>query len=363
MNVLQQQIIADIKANGPLPFVDYMDYCLYAPGYGYYDSGKAIFGAEGDFVTAPEMGSLFAQTLARSIAGTANRLKDYDLLEIGAGSGKLAADLLQALQLSDCLPQRYRIIEKSPTLRQRQQALLKSLDLPVMIEWLDAFPDKPWQGIVVANEVLDALPVEHFRVSANGIERMAVTHNTDNQLQWTTLPPDKTLQQAVEQLQKNLLDENHIKWPLPYCSEICLDLSSFFSQLSSHLVDGQLFFIDYGYLRHEFYHPQRHMGTLVSHASHQGHFDVLADPGEQDITAFVDFSAAMEAAEACGLNVADYQTQANFLISAGIEQVVQTRLDSSNPGLAIPLSHEMKQLMLPGEMGEKFKVLVLDKSQ
>lgn len=363
MNVLQRQIIADIKANGLLPFVDYMDYCLYAPGYGYYDSGKAIFGAEGDFVTAPELGSLFAQTLAQSIADTAKRLKDYDLLEIGAGSGKLAVDLLQALQVSDCLPQRYRIVEKSPALRHRQQALFGALDLPVMIEWLDDFPDKPWQGIVVANEVLDALPVEHFRVNANGIERMAVTHDTDNHLQWSTLPPNKTLQQAVEQLQKKLLDENNIQWPIPYCSEICLDLSDFFSQLSNHLMDGQLLFIDYGYLRHEFYHPQRYMGTLVSHASQQGHFDLFADPGEQDITAFVDFSAVMEAAEACGLSVTDYQTQANFLISAGIEQVMQTRLDANDPRLAIQLSHEMKQLMLPGEMGEKFKVLVLNKNQ
>lgn len=362
MNALQRQIIADIRANGPLPFVDYMEYCLYAPGHGYYDSGKAIFGADGDFVTAPELGSLFARTLARHIATSVNKPSDYDVLEIGAGSGKLALDLLQALQTLDCLPQRYRIVEKSPTLRQRQKNMLNGMDLPVVIEWLDDFPDKPWQGVVIANEVLDALPVEHFRVTENTVERMAVTINAENQLGWSSLPANKTLEQAVRQLQKNLSSEHSIQWPLPYTSEICLDLPDFFTSLSKNLTTGQLLFIDYGYLQHEFYHPQRHIGTLVNHSSHQGHFDVFADPGGQDITAFVDFSAVMDTAEACGLTIDDYQTQANFLIGAGIEQVMQSQMDLNDPKLALQLSHEMKQLMLPGEMGEKFKVLILDKN-
>ncbi len=359
MNPLQQQLISDIRTNGPLPFVDYMEYCLYAPGYGYYDSDKTIFGATGDFVTAPELGKLFAGTLARSIADTASRLGSYELLEIGAGSGKLALDLLQALQQLNSLPSRYRILEKSKTLRQRQQTLLNQTGLPLSIEWLDDFPSQPWRGTIIANEVLDALPVENFRVTASGLDRLAVSVNKNNQLKWDALPATPELTEAVRQLQQTLSEQHAIEWSSPYTSEICLGLTSLLANLKKNLTSGQLLFIDYGYLRHEFYHPQRHMGTLVSHTGHQGHFDLLANPGAQDITAFVDFSAVMDAAEACGLNVDAFQTQANFLITAGIEQVMQDALLGGSTQTAMMLSHEMKQLMLPGEMGEKFKVLQL----
>lgn len=361
MNALQRQLIADIKSNGPLPFADYMEYCLYAPGHGYYDSGRAIFGAEGDFITAPEIGSLFARTLARFIADSEHLPNDYDLLELGAGSGKLAADLLQALQQHGRLPWRYRIVEKSPSLRQRQQQRLDQTDLPVDIEWLDDFPEKPWQGMVIANEVLDALAVEKFRVTDESIERLAVTVNTDEQLGWLSMPADAALEQAVSALRKTLQNEYNTEWPLPYTSEICLELPAFFQSLSKNLTTGQLLFIDYGYLRHEFYHPQRHMGTLVSHTSHQGHFDVLDKPGEQDITAFVDFSAVMDAAEACGLKTLDYQTQGIFLVNNGIDEVIQSALSSPSDQKSMTLMHEMKQLVLPDEMGEKFKAITLIK--
>lgn len=362
MNALQQQLIEDIRANGPLPFVDYMEYCLYAPGHGYYDSGKAIFGAEGDFITAPELGSLFARTLAQQVLHLSQTLGDYDLLEVGAGSGKLAVDILTALHKLDRLPNRYRILEKSPHLRQRQKKQLDAANLPLTIEWLSEPPAEPWQGILIANEVLDALPVEHFTVTGNGIERIAVTVNEKDELNGCTTPATDELKTAVQQLQQQLLDQHKIEWPLPYTSEVCLELPSFFTDLSANLTKGNLLFIDYGYLRHEFYHPQRHMGTLVSHHGHQGHFELLANPGEQDITAFVDFSAAGEIAEACGLEVINYQTQAHFLIDAGIEQVMSDALMQSDAQSARALSHEMKLLMLPGEMGEKFKVLCLGKN-
>ncbi len=361
MNALQQQISEDIRLHGPLPFVDFMNYCLYAPGHGYYASGKAIFGAEGDFVTAPELGSLFAETLARPVLAMAEQGDTYDILEIGAGSGQLAFDLLKALHQLERLPGHYRILEKSDALRQRQQDRLARLGLPVTLEWLDEPPGQAWQGIVIANEVLDALPVEHFQVADGTVERMAVAVNHATQLEWRAQPATAALTQAVTRLQQTLATEHEITWPSPYRSEICLQLPDFIDAISANLNAGEILLIDYGYLRHEFYHPQRHMGTLVSHQAQQGHFDILADPGGQDITAFVDFSAVMDAAEACGLTIIDYQTQANFLISAGIEQVMQNALADCSTQAALERSHEMKQLMLPGEMGEKFKVLRLRK--
>ncbi len=361
MNPLQQQLIKDIRANGPLPFVDYMEYCLYAPGHGYYDSGKAIFGSRGDFVTAPELGSLFAGTLARSIRETAASLGHYDLLEIGAGSGRLALDILQALQRLELLPQRYRIVEKSGALKQRQQALLNNLGLPVEVEWLDAFPDSDWQGVVIANEVLDALPVEHFRLTDEGVERLAVNIDDKDDLVWHALPAGEAFGNTVSELRQQLLEQHSVEWPLPYTSEICLELSGFFADLSRHLRSGRLLFIDYGYLQQEFYHPQRHMGTLVCHAGHQGHFDLLADPGNHDITAFVDFSAAMQAAETSGLTVDQYQTQSAFLLENGIDSVMQEAAAIGDQQNYLQLAHEMKQLMLPAEMGDKFKVLQLSR--
>ena len=362
---LQQQLINDIQTNGPLPFVDYMNYCLYAPGHGYYDAGREIFGRQGDFITAPELAgeqrlSLFAGAIANSVVEYAQSLSEYDLLEVGAGSGKLAEDLLLHLAKHNRLPKAYRILELSNSLKQRQQQRLSKLNLPVTIEWLDKPPKDPWNGILIGNEILDALPVERFCLDTNGLHRVGVTIE-EHVLTECHLPPTLELSNAVTALQETLLKDHHINWPLPYTSEICLSLPEFIHDLTANLNDGHVLLVDYGYLRAEYYRPERHMGTLVCHHQHQGHFDLLDKPGEQDITAFVDFSMTGEAAEEAGLKVIDYQTQAHFLIHADIESVMAEAMLNADDNQAIQLAHEMKQLMLPTKMGEKFKVIVFQK--
>lgn len=362
LSPLEQQIIADIQQNGPLPFVDFMDYCLYAPGLGYYDSDRQIFGDQGDFVTAPELSgnhqqSLFAGTLANAVNSQMQELDEYDLLEVGAGSGKLAEDLLTILRNKKQLPRRYLILERSRYLRQRQQQRLSGLNLPITIEWLDEPPQESWQGMIIANEVLDALPVERFRLDDKKLHRLGVDIN-DNQLVDCLLQPTPQLHTAITELKYALATDHQIEWPLPYTSEICLGYKSFIVGLTAHLEKGCALFIDYGYLQHEYYHSQRHMGTLVTHADHQGHFEPLLQPGELDISAFVDFTAVIHAAEHCDLNVIEYTSQANFLIANNIQEAYEQALETQGLIREMQLKHELQQLLMPNLMGEKFKAVL-----
>lgn len=367
MNTLQKQIISDIRKHGPLPFIDFMETVLYADDHGYYTSERAVFGADGDFITAPELAppgqiSLFAGSIARYLAQHHAALCRQTLIEVGAGSGRLAVDLLLSLQQLDCLPAEYILIERSRVMQQRQQALLAEAGLLDRVSWQSLPPQQAWNGILIANELLDALPVERFRLYQNHTARLAVDVDDNDQLVWTELPAPAQLDAQIKTIRKRLDDAQVDAWPLPYTSEICPDLVDLLAALSGNLHEGMLLLIDYGYLRHEYYHPQRHMGTLVSHLGHQGHFDLLARPGEQDLSAFVDFSAVLEAAASCGLQPVSLQTQAEFLLQAGIDQLVQADHETGDTRVMLTRNAEFKQLMLPTEMGEKFKVLHLIKS-
>lgn len=318
------------RRQGWISFARYMEIVLYEPGVGYYASGAQKFGAAGDFVTAPELGSLFGRTLARQLAQL-----PYPILEFGAGSGALAATLLAHGRFE------YRILETSPDLRARQQALLGN-----RAHWLDRLPERI-RGVVIANEVVDAMPVHALAWRAEGIMERGVSFR-DGRLVWSERA---ALGEVLEQGEA-------ISVPRPYESEIGLIARAWMRELASRLDEGVIFVIDYGFPRHEYYHPQRAMGTLMCHYRHQVHGDPFARPGEQDITAHVDFSALAEAAADAGLEVLGYATQAQFLVNCGITEVLgEANID--NALHYAPLAAEAQQLLSPAEMGELFKVLAV----
>jgi SAM-dependent MidA family methyltransferase len=314
-------------AGGWISFARYMELALHAPGLGYYARGARQFGAEGDFVTAPELGSLFGQTLAR-------QLKELDgpILELGAGSGALAETLLREME------REYLILETSAALRTHQLERLGS-----RVKFLDRLPER-FRGVIVANEVADAIPVHAVAWRADGIKERGVTSN----LTWEERPAAGPL---LEHARK-------VDVPVPYESEINLASNAWMRSLAGSLEHGVIFIIDYGFPRHEYYHPQRSMGTLMCHTRHRAHGDPFLHPGEQDITAHVDFSALAGAARDSGLDVLGYATQAQFLVNCGITEVLaQANLD--NALRYAPIAAEAQQLLSPAEMGELFKVLAV----
>ena len=323
-----ERIRAEIAAAGGwISFARYMELALHEPGLGYYSRGARQFGAEGDFVTAPELGSLFGRTLAR-------QLKELDgpILELGAGSGALAETLLKELGGE------YFILETSGALRERQQARLGG-----RVKFLDRFPEG-FRGVVIANEVVDAIPVHAVGWRANGVMERGVTEK----LIWEDRPA------AGEVLR----EAQAIEVPPPYESELGLAARGWMRSLAGSLEHGVILIVDYGFPRREYYHPQRSMGTLMCHTRHRAHGDPFLHPGEQDITAHVDFSALAHAAREAGLDVLGYATQAQFLVNCGITEVLaQANLD--NALHYAPIAAEAQQLLSPAEMGELFKVLAL----
>jgi SAM-dependent MidA family methyltransferase len=321
-----------IEASGGwISFARYMELALYAPGAGYYAGGAHKFGAAGDFVTAPELGSLFGRTLARQLAGIGG-----PILEFGAGSGALAKTL-RSQQPFD-----YRIVEISPELRERQQARLAGAG----VRWLDRLPERI-HGVVLANEVLDAMPVHAVAWREHGIMERGVAC-ADGHLAWAERPADGEL----------LRQASGIDVEKPYESEIGLAARAWMREVGARLEQGVILVIDYGFPRHEYYHPQRASGTLMCHHRHRAHADVFARPGEEDITAHVDFTALAEAALEAGLEVLGYATQAQFLVNCGITDVLgEANID--NALHYAPLAAEAQKLLSPAEMGELFKVLAV----
>ena len=345
------RIVNEIEQHGPIGLDHYMRMALYEPGLGYYSNGLLKFGADGDFVTAPEQGRLFAKSLAGIVMVVANRLNTgFDVLELGPGSGVLARDLLMTL---NPLPERYLMLETSATLRQVQQETLAALPAPVAqrVEWIDQPPASGFSGVIVGNEVIDALPVCSFEVQADGLMERAVALDA-SRFGWQLRPPSDRLASAYQKLSTDL-DE-----PLPngYCSEICVDLPDWFGSVTQSLDQGLVLMIDYGYPRREYYHPDRTEGTLVCHYRHRAHFDPLAWPGLNDISAFVDFTAVAETAQQCGLEIEGFTSQAGFVVGSGVGDTLEQIADESE---RLRLSGEFKRLVLPGEMGEKFKVMAL----
>jgi len=344
-------IVKEIERSGPMPFDRYMEHVLYRPGLGYYVNGLHKFGAAGDFITAPEQGTLFARTLARQLDQVALQLPaDWTLLEIGAGSGALARDLLPAMIRP---PAAYRIVDRSAMLREQQAATLSTLPERVRqtIDWLDRPPRRPFDGVVVANEVLDALPVARFERANATTWELAVAVES-GRLGWTRRPAAERLRQAVERISNTLPEVRHN----PYRSELCLDLPAWLDTVTRPLRRGLVLLFDYGYPRAEYYHPARSDGTLVCHYRHRAHFDPFVWPGLTDLSAFVDFTAVAEAGDALGLSVAGFTTQAGFLLSLGAHELIEHERGEQRRLTEIA---ELKRLTLPGEMGEKFKVLGL----
>ncbi len=357
-----QQVAAALRdemaaAGGAIAFSRYMERCLYAPGLGYYSAGSRKFGAAGDFVTAPEISPLFSRTLARQYREVLSALGGGEILEIGAGSGRMAADSLVELERLDALPERYAILELSGELRQRQRSTLELAvpHLVARVQWLDRLPEAGLRGVIVANEVLDALPVERFVVAADGPRQRCVRAAGDG-FEWCEAVPDASLCEQIERLPSEL----RAAWQPGYESELCPALAPWVAALGQSLAAGLILLIDYGFPRHEYYHADRRGGTLMCHYRHRAHGDPLILPGLQDITAHVDFTAVAEAAHQAGLTVAGYTTQAYFLLGAGINALLEDSALAENERLR--LAQGVKKLLLPSEMGELFKVIGLTRA-
>ncbi len=351
---LCNRIQKEMDDDGMLPFSRFMEMALYEPGLGYYSAGLHKLGRSGDFVTSPELGPLFASCLARQVIELADILGEYDVLEIGAGSGRMAADLLRELP-PDRLPRRYRVLERSADLRQVQRELI-STNVPQLadrVEWLDEPPAADWQGVLLANEVLDAFAVERFQVGDDGVKQVCVTLQDDH-FSWSCRQAPVELQRAVE----HTMAGNHIEFKPGYRSEINLRIADWLGSVTRTMTRGLALFIDYGYPRREYYLPERSDGTLMCHYRHQAHDDVFFWPGLQDITAWVDFTALAEAADIHRLDVEGYTSQSLFLLGCGLAEIIaEHHLTDKDGGLAI--GSQARQLTLPGMMGEKFQVMGL----
>jgi len=348
---LAAAIVQTIEAGGgAIPFAEYMRLALYAPGLGYYRAGSEKFGAAGDFVTAPEVSPLFGGVVARQAAEVLEASGGDTILELGAGSGRLALSVLRELAAAGRLPAHYLILEVSGELAERQRALLATEpELAARVEWLERLPENPLNGVILANEVADALPVECFRWDDGDVVRRGVGFG-NGRFAWRDLPPTDELRSKVPAL------ASRYGWPGGYASETSPELAPWLGALAGSLARGALLFFDYGLPEREYYHPERHMGTLMCHYRHRAHEDPFLWPGLQDITAWVDFSALAAAGEAAGLDVGGYTTQANFLVEGGVADRLQAVEDDVE---RMRLSGEIKRLILPSEMGEAFKVLAL----
>lgn len=347
-------LVAEIRAAGGwIGFERYMDLALYAPGLGYYSAGARKFGPGGDFTTAPEISPLFGGCVARQAAAILAALGgEGSILEVGAGTGRLAGDVLERLESLGRLPHRYLILETSADLRDRQRRYLEDR-LPRLagrLAWLDAPPAHAFDGVVLANEVLDALPVARFRWRADGVEELGVAV-ADGRLCQAGRRGDEAFAAACERLHAAGGD-----WQDGYTSEFCPRLGAWCAQVTASLRRGAALWFDYGLPRAQYYLPERHAGTLLCHYRQRANDDPLLRPGLQDITAWVDFTALAEAAVACGFRMAGFTTQAWFLAGNGIDLEMQHLAAGDERRLA-QLAREARRLVLPGEMGESFKAM------
>ncbi|MCY7387041.1 MAG: SAM-dependent methyltransferase [Burkholderiales bacterium] len=341
------------KANGWLSFARFMELALYAPGLGYYTAGARKFGADGDFVTAPEISSLFGQCLAQSISEVLQETGG-DVLELGPGSGKLAIDVLLALEQLGTLPEKYYLLEVSADLRERQQQAIAGLPahLAERAVWLTQLP-QDFVGVVIANEVLDVIPVHLVTFSSGWIFERGVAVK-DGAFVWQDVPAiPAELTAPVAHIQREYL---HHAPPDGYLTEVAPSVSGLINSLAHAMKRGALMFIDYGFRGAEFYHPSRITGTLMCHYRHFAHTDPFRFPGLQDITAHVDFSAVADAGIAAELELLGYTTQANFLLASGLTERL-ARVDPSAAADYLKLTNQVQRLVSPAEMGEFFKVI------
>lgn len=352
----------EIRAQGgAIPFSRFMELCLYTPGWGYYSAGASKFGASGDFTTAPEMGGLFAATVANALAPVFAQLgPDARMLELGGGSGAFAEAVLLRLAELQALPARYAILEPSADLRERQQQRLQQ-NLPVelagRVEWLDRPFDDDWKGVVFANEVIDALPTPRFVIAAGEVYEETVTLDADGGFARGMQPADMLLNGAVRHLER-YLDRPFVDG---YRSELLPQLPYWLQAVAGGLQQGALLFVDYGYTRGEYYLPERDDGTVRAFYRHHVHNEVYLWPGLQDITASVDFTAMAEAGLHAGFDLSGYCSQASFLLGNGLDQVLALADERTDDVGRVQLREEVKKLTLPSGMGERFQVIGLQR--
>lgn len=356
VDIIRDEILRAGKA-ASIGFDRFMELALYQPGFGYYSAGEEKFGAAGDFVTAPQVSAVFAQCIARQCVPILTELPGGSVLEFGAGTGILAAELLETLEQLGCLPERYYILELSAELRQRQAKTIQTrvAHLLPMITWLDSMPEPGFRGVVLANEVLDAMPVRCFSLARQAVLERRVGVDADSLLGWREQPADAELTATVSELQDQLPEVL-----LPgYRSELNWRLGAWMRTLADCLNQAVILLIDYGYPRREYYQPERSQGTLLCHYRHRAHSDLFFYPGLQDISANVDFTAVAEAGEAAGLDLLGYTTQAHFLLANGVDASFAVLEDETQ---RLRTAQQIKQLTLPAEMGERFQVMALGKA-
>ncbi len=352
---LQESIRSLIEAQGgAISFEQYMQAALYMPDMGYYRCGTQKFGAAGDFITAPEISLLFAQCMARFILQTG---LNQSVLEVGAGSGILAANILQTLDGQGMLPEKYYILELSAELRTRQKETITRL-IPGATDrviWLDDLP-KDFTGVVLANELLDAMPVRRFHMVHGELYEQFVSLDETGFCYQDRPISDKRLLQRIKELET----QTSFAKAREYLSEINFMAEDWIRALAATLKQAVVLLIDYGYPRNAYYHEQRVMGTLMCHYQHRAHADPLILAGLQDITAYIDFTAVADAALDAGMDVCGFSTQAHFLMALGLLENIDTEHD--NVAEQLKTSTEIKKLTMPNEMGENFKVMVLSKN-
>lgn len=344
-------------AGGWISFAHYMKLVLYAPGMGYYSAGAAKFGRVGDFVTAPEISPLFGRALAQQAAQVLELVDGADILEFGAGTGKLALDLLLELQTLGRLPGQYFILEVSSELKQRQKQLFEDIAshlLPRLV-WLEHLPEQ-FNGLMLANEVLDAMPVHLVVWRGADLYERGITATRD-EFRWVDRPlVEGVLFETAQEVGANIDASSGDR--TEYISEIGLEARGFVVSLANVLQRGAIVLIDYGFGQGEYYHPQRRRGTMMCHYRHHAHDDPFYLPGLQDVTSHVDFSAIAEVGIDAGLELLGYTTQANFLINCGITEIL-ARTPAGNAKDYLPRASELQKLVSPAEMGDLFKAIAL----
>jgi len=359
---LQEKIrLAIINNGGSISFEQYMQMALYEPGLGYYSAGSSKFGEQGDFVTAPEISPLFSRCIARQCQQVLSEISSSSIFELGPGTGTMAIDIMRELKRNNSLPETYYLLEPSADLRQRQQFnIMKTIpQLEERFVWLDHLPEEKIKGVILANEVIDAMPVMRIVIDSE-IEEYAVAcdsgANDQIRFQWAKKDIDQKLKSEIQVM----FDKLRESIPTPYTTEINCNINPWLNSLNDVLGEGLILISDYGYPRQEYFHPQRHEGTLICHYRHHVHDDPFLYPGLQDITASVDFTTVAEAAVDAGLHVSGFTTQAHFLIACGLDQFVSD-YETDDAVERSKMVHQVTKLTMPGEMGEKFKFIGLTK--
>lgn len=350
---LPEALKTTLHQHGAIPFAQFMHLALYSPEFGYYTGSRLPIGRNGDFITAPELTPLFGQTLANACLPVLTALHAPIMLEFGAGSGRLCVDILSHLETQAALPESYYILEVSASLKARQAHLIHT-EIPHLasrVQWLTQFPSQPFSGILIANEVLDAMPVHRIVTTDNGLYESYVQLTPEGSLHECFKPC--TNPRLLAYVSEHLPD-----LPVPYSSEVNLFLDGWLQACSDFLDSGMVLLLDYGFPRHEYYHPDRDQGTLMAHTQHKAHADVFLNPGEQDITAHVDFTHVAEAGLSAGFNVSAYTNQASFLLAHGLLNLLDNLPQSPARTKA---TQAVKYLTHPSEMGELFKMMALTK--